>query len=905
LLLAAPAAADSGASSADLERAVVERPHGLAPGLVAGNGAVRVRIVAARQPLLRAALAPGLRPLLRPAAAAGPFAGPALRGGERARARRNEATYEAATASLGGESRAAVRALDPIARAVRRRGGAVAARELVPAALVARVRADRLRRLAALPAVGAIRAAPRVRPLSGIGTTAVGAPSWWAAGFTGGHGTADAVPADAAVISEAADPAHPAFAGTTVDNDPTQAVTDHGTHTGGIIASGDGTYPGVSPGIDRLIGSGGDAYALGIETQLGPGATDPAEAINISFGSPASTDDEDNPDDVLTASFGVGQAFGAGNDNLDGTPTVGNIGRNVLTVGGFNDVGTVASTDDVVLGVSSRGPTPGGRKKPDLTAPAGAVIAPSAAWDSPPSNPDFTAMSGTSFAAPHVAGAMTLLEGAGIGDPMAQRAILINSARDWDGEATGLAGWAPPQSGWRPEVGWGELDLTSALAERGNYELGSVAAGEAAYYSATMAAGEKATLAYEMRGYFVGFPDPGTQTFAYTQSNLDLHQYGDDGAEIPPPAAPTHGGGPDAIDPNDTVEQVRAPGGGPGEVIYKVEAASTVEGATAEPFAIAAAAPLTALEPAVARPVDVAASPSGPVRCGPPVTIGAAATNDSADLAAAGARIELDVPAGVELVSGAAEQPVSSGSLDPHETSEQRTWTVRATQGGAHELTLTGTGGALDTEFEREATLTVDADCEPPGTTIDAAPADPTNAAAPRFRFSATGGGTGFECAVDGGAFAPCSSPASLAGLVEGPHGFSVRAVDAAGNEDPTPAAAGFTVDRSVAGARLRVASTRLDGRRAGLVGVRLGEPGTATVTAQAIVGKRRLRLRGDRRSFAGPGAARVRLRVARADRSGLRRAVRRDRTIEVKVRARFADQIGNRDALALAFNLR
>src|SRR6185295_14370805 len=135
---------------------------------------------------------------------------------------------------------------------------------------------------------------------------------------------------------------------------------------------------------------------------------------------------------------------------------VGNIGRNVLTVAGFNDVGTVASTDDVVLGFSSRGPTPGGRKKPDLTAPGGAVVAPSSAWNSPPSNPDFTAMSGTSFAAPHVAGAMTLLEGAGIADPMAQRAILINSARDWTGRVDGLAGWTPPQSGWRPEVGWGQ-----------------------------------------------------------------------------------------------------------------------------------------------------------------------------------------------------------------------------------------------------------------------------------------------------------------------------------------------------------------------------------------------------------------------------------------------------------------
>ena len=37
-------------------------------------------------------------------------------------------------------------------------------------------------------------------------------------------------------------------------------------------------------------------------------------------------------------------------------------------------------------------------------------------------------------------------------------AILINSARDWNGTTTGLDGWAPPQASWQPEVGWGELE---------------------------------------------------------------------------------------------------------------------------------------------------------------------------------------------------------------------------------------------------------------------------------------------------------------------------------------------------------------------------------------------------------------------------------------------------------------
>ena len=339
-----------------------------------------------------------------------------------------------------------------------------------------------------------------------------------------------------------------------------------------------------------LIGSANEAYALGFETHRTAQARliRRRRSIQLWF-STATSDDEDDGDDIITNAFGVGQAQSAGNENLTGEPTVNNIGRNILSVAAFNDVGTVTSTDDVVLGISSRGPTPGGRKKPDLTAPGGAVIAPSAFWDSPPSNPDFTGMTGTSFSAPHVAGAMTLLEGAGIGDPMAQRAILINSARDWNGAATGLAGWTAPQTSWRPEVGWGELDLTSALAQRGNYLLGSVRGGEAAFYRATVPTGAKATLAYELRGFFVGFPNPGTETIKYTQSNLDLRQYLASGAEVTPPVDPGHLGGPDAVDPNDTVEQVRAPAGGPQAITYKVEAASTVVGTDAEPFAITSA----------------------------------------------------------------------------------------------------------------------------------------------------------------------------------------------------------------------------------------------------------------------------------------------------------------------------
>ncbi|MGH3145481.1 MAG: TolB family protein, partial [Rubrobacter sp.] len=75
-----------------------------------------------------------------------------------------------------------------------------------------------------------------------------------------------------------------------------------------------------------------------------------------------------------------------------------------------------------------------------------------------------------------------------------------------------------------------------------------------------------------------------------------------------------------------------------------------------------------------------------------------------------------------------------------------------------------------------------------PETTITyASPAAVFNSTSARFFFSSELD-TIFECKLDGGAFAPCESPKEYADLSEGPHTFQVRAINAAGNADPTPA---------------------------------------------------------------------------------------------------------------------
>src|SRR6185295_18498953 len=82
-----------------------------------------------------------------------------------------------------------------------------------------------------------------------------------------------------------------------------------------------------------------------------------------------------------------------------------------------------------------------------------------------------------------------------------------------------------------------------------------------------------------------------------------------------------------------------------------------------------------------------------------------------------------------------------------------------------------------------------------PGTTIDSGPTGPTGSTSASFAFSSNEPGSSFECKLDAGSFASCSSPQNYSSLSQGAHTFTVRAIDAAGNVDPSPATRSWTVD--------------------------------------------------------------------------------------------------------------
>jgi predicted extracellular nuclease len=88
-------------------------------------------------------------------------------------------------------------------------------------------------------------------------------------------------------------------------------------------------------------------------------------------------------------------------------------------------------------------------------------------------------------------------------------------------------------------------------------------------------------------------------------------------------------------------------------------------------------------------------------------------------------------------------------------------------------------------------------DTAAPETTITLFPTNPSNSANATFEFGANETAT-FECRLDGGAWLACASPQTYTGLSNGSHTFEVRATDAAGNTDPTPASYTWTIDTSV-----------------------------------------------------------------------------------------------------------
>lgn len=251
----------------------------------------------------------------------------------------------------------------------------------------------------------------------------------------------------------------------------------HGTHVlsiaGGTGAASGGVVEGVAPGAD-LVGFGSGAslailnvlggfdYALRNRERLG------IRVLNNSWGDTSDTGDF-NPDDPINVATralndqGVVIVFSAGNAG----PNPGTISGNykkapwVVCVASSNDQRVLANSssrgvkDKTVVVTGSDGTVYVSEDRPTVTAPGVSILAARASGGtSTPSTtffPWYTSLSGTSMAAPHVAGIVALLLDANPSLTPAQVKAILEDTADL---MTGYEAW---------EVGAGFVNAYDAV----------------------------------------------------------------------------------------------------------------------------------------------------------------------------------------------------------------------------------------------------------------------------------------------------------------------------------------------------------------------------------------------------------------------------------------------------------
>jgi hypothetical protein len=575
-----------------------------------------------------------------------------------------------------------------VTRHVESHGGRVNGSILVIHALDATIPAASLRSVAEHPLVK--RIIKRSTPVDELDNScpSVEYTAWW-----NDAGVYDGGSYDAGVIDSGLQGDHPAFSSVDFHTNGS-ALTDslgHGTHVAGIIASGDATYQGTAHGLDKVFWAHRDDWFTAFEDLMNlASTTDTPEAINLSQGDGRANDvdygDRDSFFDVFVENYNTMVVKSAGNGGW-GVTTITHPAPayNLIAVANMDDQDTLGRADDVRSTQSSVGPTLDGRWKPDLSAPGSDIMSTHANWDDTTAAPkcnrnrtadnDFADCSGTSMAAPHVTGAIVLMEDGGNHTPMAQKAVLINTADWWDSagtDATGDDGQVTATSGyatndWDEAYGWGYIDMWESHFNRGDYFTGSLVprndtAVEDDYklYAGQMFVNEKATLVWQKRGVYAGDSAP-TTTYSLADLNLRLYDETDgtlDDVET---------------DGDDNVHQVAATDDV--SAVIKVYAWSTsFSGATTEDFALAVEENFAAVD----FPDSFGGIGNWPstVQPGEQFTVEFWVRNDS-DIASHGNSFDLILPVGFSRVSGA--DPASVGSAPGAAGfSDSATWTIQA-----------------------------------------------------------------------------------------------------------------------------------------------------------------------------------------------------------------------------------
>jgi subtilisin family serine protease len=301
------------------------------------------------------------------------------------------------------------------------------------------------------------------------------APAAWEAGLTG-----DGV--RVAVLDTGVDQTHPDLAGREVVEENFSESPDnvdnfgHGTHVASILAGtgakSGGKYRGIAHGAQLLDGKVLSDDGFGTDSGVIAGmewaVAQDADVVNLSLGGmdTAEVDPLEQAVETLSAQHGTLFVIAAGNGipEIDPVASPGSA-PSALTVGAVD-------RDDAMAGFSLGGPVTGsGDVKPDLTAPGVGIVAAlhSAGTIAPPVEDGYTALSGTSMATPHVAGAA---------------ALLAQQHPDWSGQRLKAALMGSTEATAGQSVffeGSGRVDVAQALAASVVAEPASVSMGVQAW----------------------------------------------------------------------------------------------------------------------------------------------------------------------------------------------------------------------------------------------------------------------------------------------------------------------------------------------------------------------------------------------------------------------------------------
>lgn len=311
-----------------------------------------------------------------------------------------------------------------------------------------------------------------VRPTLADSTAQVGAPVAWQAGLDGKGSSV-------AVLDTGVDADHPDLAGRiTASKDFTGSkngvkdIVGHGTHVASTVAgtgaASGGKERGVAPGanllIGKVLGDTGAGYDSDIIAGMQWAVDNHADIVSMSLGSnaPATTCDDPIAQAVNALSASSGSLFVIAAGNMgSGQNTVSSPGCATTAL----TVGAVDKTDATAY-FSSRGPVGVSHlTKPEIAAPGVNILAAAAGGRGLYA---YRAMSGTSMATPHVAGAAAIAKEANPALTGEQLKNLLTSSAD------------PTIAGGAQEVGAGRLDIGRMLSQTITGQS-SVYGGEFAY----------------------------------------------------------------------------------------------------------------------------------------------------------------------------------------------------------------------------------------------------------------------------------------------------------------------------------------------------------------------------------------------------------------------------------------